>query len=61
MLWLVVGYWSLAALTVGAAALLTLQTWEHCRFAHSRVLDFSFNPCECPGHIGLVVPCKGFR
>jgi hypothetical protein len=59
MLWLVAGYWVLAALTIGAAALLTLQTWEHCRFAHGRVWDFNFNPTECKGHIALIVPCKG--
>ena len=61
MVWFVWGYWCLAALAAVAGFLLLLQTWEHSRFAHSRVWDFNFNfnPIISAGHIALVAPCKG--
>ncbi len=57
MQWLVTLYAVLTTLAVGFAALLTLQTWEHRRFARSR----SKHPNRRPprGRIALFVPCKG--
>lgn len=57
--WLVVGYWTLSALAISGAALLTLQTWEHRRFVRSRTSSFQANPVSPPGRIALVTACKG--
>jgi ceramide glucosyltransferase len=57
--WLVVGYWALSVFVIGAAALLTLQTWEHFRFVRGRAVSFSACPAGYYGPIALVVACKG--
>jgi len=57
MEWLVAGYYALAALAVGVAALLTIQTWEHRRYARSRARHRVGGKSK--GLIALLVPCKG--
>ena len=57
MEWLPIGFWTLAALAVASAALLTMQTWEHRRYARSRVGHL--NPNAPRGHAAIFVPCKG--
>ena len=59
MEWLVVGYWTLSALAIGAAALLALQTFEHRRFVRSRTASYQAHPVAPPGRIALVTACKG--
>lgn len=59
MEWLIIGYWAGATIVLGGAVLITWQTWEHRRFARSRVAAFNDDPIATRGRIALFVPCKG--
>jgi hypothetical protein len=54
-LWLI--YLALAAIALVQAALLTLQTWEHRRFARSRMRNM--HKPQPQGRAALFCPCKG--
>ena len=56
MLWIQAGYWAGAAVTVAVALLLSLQAFEHRRYARSRSRRLSY---MTPERIALFVPCKG--
>jgi hypothetical protein len=56
--WLLVVYLALSGLAVVLAVLVVMQTWEHHRFAHSRLSQVDHY--REAGRVALVVPCKGF-
>src|SRR5207244_1890387 len=56
--WLVEAYWLLTFLVLVASAFLTLHTWEHRRFARSRVTH-SHESRPPRGRVAVFVPCKG--
>lgn len=55
-LWIPV-YLVLVGLAIVQAALVGLQTWEHRRFARSRLRDLPW--CRASGRAVLFVPCRG--
>jgi hypothetical protein len=50
-------YWTTAVVVVIGAILLGVQTWEHRRYARSRVTNLGRKPP--PGRTAVFVPCKG--
>ena len=57
MAWLLAGYWTLAAVAICVATLLSIQVREHRRYARSRGGRVYSKPA--PDRVVLFVPCKG--
>jgi len=55
--WLLAAYLTASALAITEAALVALQTWEHHRFARSRLRHLRYSGQM--GRVVVVVPCKG--
>jgi len=55
--WLLAVYLVASALAITLAALVVLQTWEHHRFARSRLRHLRYSGQV--GRVAVVVPCKG--
>jgi hypothetical protein len=56
--WLLVAYLALAGMAILQGVLVAVQTWEHHRFAFSRLSRVS--QYRQSGRAVLIVPCKGF-